>query len=1053
MSWHYTAEKIGARIGEIDRARVRQRQTLEPLAVTKGTREHGPADDGEQAGTVAAGGTYRAAEQTVTLRGNVTIPDGWAGQRVFLALEFGGAETLVYVGGQPAQAIDHQHHDLLLADPAEAGRRYDLALAAYTGTADAQKQGGWSGAGGASVVDDTVEVTLRTAEIQIIDRPTEALFYDMHVAFESAKTLDPNSREYVIIMNVLDAATNLLDFRRGVDDEDFYASAAQAQEYMQAELYQKYHADPAFSPTLWATGHAHIDTAWLWRLAHTHQKIGRTFTTALALMDQYPNYHFSASQPQQYAYLKQDYPEVYARVKEAVTRGQWEPVGGMWVESDCNVVSGESLVRQFLYGLRFFEQEFGHHTNVVWLPDVFGYSAAFPQIIKKAGMKYFMTIKIYWSQINKPPYQTFEWEGLDGTTVLTHFSPLGDYNAHQTPAQWRRNWTEYKQKHLNDSALYIYGWGDGGGGPTRQMVERAERGADFPGMPRVKMTTNEAFFEDLERQVAGNPMLPRWVGELYLEYHRGTYTSQGRNKQFNRQSEILLGTAEQIASVARLTTGAAYPQASINKAWELTLLNQFHDIIPGSSIHAVYDDSTQDYQTILSIGSDAANEALMAVADRIPARSGDVVLYNPLSWSRSDVAELPRNLNLPGQHVKDFGGTEKTLVHLKDLPALGYDTLQSESLPLLGDAHGDSGLRVSTEALENRFFKVTLDGNGEITSLYDKRHNREVLDQSSYCKGNALLTFEDKPMNFDAWDIDIYYQDKMTPAQQVDSIDVIETGPLRATVEVKRSFGVGSTITQRLSIYRDLPRIDFATEADWQERQTLLKVAFPVTIHAARATYDIQFGNLERPTHWNTSWDWARFEVCGHKWADLSEGDYGVSLLSDSKYGWDIKGNVMRLTLLKGAINPDPDADRGRHLFAYALYPHAGDWRQAETVQRAYEFNVPVLSAPARAESTLGSSDTLPASFSLVSPSVPNLIIETIKKAEDDDALIVRLYEAYGQRGPASLTFARPVQSAVEVNLLERETDETKANVLTTSGASVAFTYTPYEIKTLKVRL
>ena len=430
-------------------------------------------------------------------------------------------------------------------------------------------------------------------------------------------------------MNVLDQATNLLDFRRGVGDEAFYTSVGAAREYVQANLYRKYHADPDFSPTLWATGHAHIDTAWLWQLAHTRQKIGRTFTTALTLMEQYPDYHFSCSQPQQYAYIKEDYPEVYQRIKEAVKRGQWEPVGGMWVESDCNVVSGESLVRQFLYGLRFFQQEFGHHTNVVWLPDVFGYSAAFPQIIKKAGMKYFMTIKISWSQINKPPYQTFEWEGLDGTTVLTHFSPIGDYNAHHTPQQWRQNWTEYKQKHLNDSALYIYGWGDGGGGPTRQEIERAERAEDFPGMPKVKLTTNEAFFEDLERQVQDNPMLPRWVGELYLEYHRGTYTSQGRNKKFNRQSEILLQTAEQIASLARLTTGAAYPQAAINKAWELTLLNQFHDIIPGSSIHAVYEDSTKDYQTILSLGSDAANEALMAVADRIPARAGDVVLVQP----------------------------------------------------------------------------------------------------------------------------------------------------------------------------------------------------------------------------------------------------------------------------------------------------------------------------------------------------------------------------------------------------------------------------------------
>ena len=405
--------------------------------------------------------------------------------------------------------------------------------------------------------------------------------------------------------------------------------------------------------------------------------------------------------------------------------------------------------------------------------------------------------------------------------------------------------------------------------------------------------------------------------------------------------------------------------------------------------------------------------------------------------------------------MTDWDGTEQTLVPLNALPALGYavvSALTPSPSPNAGRGETESELTVSTTEMENRFFKLTLDANGEIASLYDKRHQREVIDSSSYCRGNALLTFEDKPMNFDAWDIDIFYQDKITPVQSVDSIQVVEEGPLRAAVEITRSFGVGSRVTQRVCLYRDIPRIDFLTDVEWQERQTLLKAAFPVTVHSPRATYDIQFGNLERPTHWNTSWDWARFEVCGHKWADLGEGDYGVSLLSDSKYGWDIKGNVMRLTLLKGAISPDPDADRGQHRFSYALYPHAGDWRTAETVQRAYEFNVPVQFALARSEET-SDGQTLPASLSLVAPDAPNLIVETVKKAEDEDALIVRLYEAYGQRGQAALTFARPVQSAIEVNLLELETEETRAQAVTVSGSSVAFAYMPYEIKTLKVRL
>jgi alpha-mannosidase len=1046
MSWAFTLEKIGARIKELEKAQVKQREPLAPLNLIRGDQSYGPAWNGKSTNTLSVGEVYKAVEETVTLTTALTVPDDWRGHRVFLALEFLGAETLVYVDGHPAQAIDKFHHELLLADPAEGGRSYEIALAAYTGTVDAQVQGGWSGAGDEVKTDDSVWVELRTAELQLIDRSAEALYYDMHVAFESAKVMDKNTREYVTIIDALDQTTNLLDFSHGVSSDIFYASVAAAHKYIQENLYQKYTADKDFAPTLWATGHAHIDTAWLWRLAHTHQKVARSFTNALALMDQYPDYHFSASQPQQYAYLKKDYPEIFERLKAAVARGQWEPVGAMWVESDCNVVSGESLVRQFLYGQRFFEREFGKRSNVVWLPDVFGYSAAFPQIIKKAGMKYFMTIKIYWNEVNKPPYQTFEWEGIDGTSVLTHFSPLGDYNAEMTPQEWHKNWNGYQQKHLNDSALYIFGYGDGGGGPTRQMIERGERAKDFPNTPKIKFTTNEAFFEDLELQVSDKKQLPRWVGELYLEHHRGTYTSQARNKQSNRRSEILLQTAEQIASLALLKTGAIYPHDDLTTAWELTLLNQFHDIIPGSSIHAVYEDSAEDYKQIFAAGKEAISKSLEALAGKVQGDPGSVILYNPLSWIRNDIAAVPKSLGISGQDVTDFDGNSATLISVSDLPSLGYDVI-----PVAQQAAPQTDSLIATEnRLENKFFVVTFDSNGEISSVIDKLANREVIDQSAEFKGNALLTFEDKPARWDAWNIDIYYQDKVTHVTELDSIKVIEEGPLRATIEIKRTFGSGSKAVQRVSIYRDIARIDISSDIEWQERQTLLKAAFPVSVHSPKATYDIQFGNVERPTHWNTSWDWAQFEVCGHKWADLSEGDYGVSLLSDSRYGWDIKGNVMRLTLLKGAINPDPDADRGRHQFAYSLYPHAGTWRAANTVQRAHEFNVPIQYA-ALAESTNGQAK-LDSKFSFASVNVSNIIIETVKKAEDDDALIVRFYETYGQRGPATITFASMIKSAEEVNLME-EVDKDLPGTIDVVDNTVTLDYRPYDIRTLKVRL
>lgn len=1034
MSWHYTTNKIQTTIRQLQKSMVRGRAPLNDFRFFIGDEPGAtaPAFDDSSWDTLALKGTYSAREQTAWLRKKVSIPSDWGGRKVFLALELNDdAEALVWVDGEPNQAIDFCHHELLLSDAAEAGRSYSLAVEAYTGLGN-----NW----GVRQLDP-LTITLKTAELQWIDRDTEGLYYDLNIALGGIKTMDVNSRLYNVILNALDETVNLIDFRLGSESDAFYDSVANARAYLKKNLYDKYEADPDFTPVLWSTGHAHIDTAWLWRIANTRKKVGRSFTTATRLMEQFPDYHFTCSQPQQYAYIKEDYPAVYERIKKAVKKGQWETVGGMWVESDCNVISGESLVRQFLYGLRFYQHEFGTHTNVVWLPDVFGYSAAFPQIIKKSGMKYFMTIKIYWSQINKPPYQTFEWEGIDGTTVLTHYSPLGDYNAQMTPEQWQRTWTEYRQKNLTDSALYIYGNGDGGGGPTRTMLENAQRAKNFPGLPKVKMSTADAFFADLERQVEGKRELPRWVGELYLEFHRGTYTSQGRNKRFNRQAEFLLQTAEQLASAASALSGDAYPRETLTDAWKLTLLNQFHDIIPGSSIHEVYEDSDKDYARIFGMAGEIVDGAMKRLAAGLDAKQGDIIVYNPLSWTRSDVAELPRSLGALGQDVTDLDGALKTLVELPAVPSLGY-TVIPRTAPI--DA---PGLKVSTEKLENDFFTISLDASGEIASVVDKRTGREVIDQKSYCRGNALLTFEDRPMNWDAWDIDLFYQDKMTPVQGLTSIKVVETGPVRASVEIVREFGRGSRIRQRVSIYRTVDRIDFDTEIDWQERQTLLKAAFPVTIRSNHATYDIQFGNVTRPNHWNTSWDWAQFETCGHKWADLSEGDYGVAVLSDSKYGWDIRDNVIRLTLLKGGIAPDPEADLGRHRFSYSLFPHQADWRAGGVVQRGYEFNVPV-----KAVSVPGGGK-LPSTSSLISVDKPNLILETVKLAEDDDALIVRLHETYGQRGTGALKFARAIKSAAEVNLLEVETDETRAESLSVQDDSLGFAYGPYEIKTFKVKL
>lgn len=1045
----FTLDKIGARLTEIRDAVVRHRLPL--MFLLNKEREDGWAAveyDDSLWTPFELSDSFSGREQTVYLRATFTIPDAWEGLRLGAGLVLttnrlvegrlagdreGIAEVMVYHNGVPLQAVDSYHREFFLGERALPGEDHTIGAAAYIGL-------GNSFTDTDSMTGSVSLVRLKTAEMRAIDRNAYDLYYDMEAAYQSAKTMDVNSRIYMRLIGILDDVTDIIDFRAG-KGERFYESLKEARDFLRQDLYQKYHADSAFSPILWAVGHAHIDTAWLWRLDHTKKKCENTFSTALHFMEVYPDYKFSCSQAQQYLFIKEGNPALYERIKAAVAEGKWEPVGGMWVESDCNIVSGESLVRQFLYGVRFFEREFGKRTEVVWLPDVFGYSASLPQIIRKSGLKYFVTIKIAWSQVNKPVYHTFEWEGIDGSVVLAHFAPQGDYNCIFTPGQIKESWDRYQQKHISDSAMYIYGHGDGGGGPSSRMLEIGERIKDFPGMPKVRFSTAEEFFQDLEKQVQGNSELPKWAGELYLEYHRGTYTSQAWIKKANRQSEIGLQIAEQLSSIAYLMKGWPYPHESLNHLWQLVLLNQFHDIVTGSSIHEVYDDAREAYAEVSEKLEAHVGQALSAMAGEGESVAGrkSILLYNPLSWLRHGPQKLPRSAEVPGQPVKDLDGTEHTLATIHGLPPLGYATIPVDSLPGQDDA---TDLSVDVKALENRFFRIQLDENGEIRSVWHKQGQREVIDQHNYCRGNALLAFEDKPLKHDAWDIDIFYREKVERVQRLENIEVVEEGPFRAGVEVRRTFGRGSVVRQRILVYRDLARIDFETEVEWKERQTLLKAAFPVKVYSRHATYDIQFGNLERPTHWNTTWDWARFEVYGHKWADLSEGDYGVSILTDSKYGWDIKGNVMRLTLLKGPIVPDPVSDLGTHYFTYSLFPHLGDWRMARTVRRAYELNVPVQSVGVRGEGEP------PFKFSFAEVDRRNLIIETLKKAEDEEAFIVRLYESQGQRGRASIRFGLPISSISEVNLLE----EYEGGTITGYDAdTVTFDYRPYELKSFKV--
>ncbi|HXF62692.1 MAG TPA: glycoside hydrolase family 38 C-terminal domain-containing protein, partial [Caldilineaceae bacterium] len=689
----------------------------------------------------------------------------------------------------------------------------------------------------------------------------------------------------------------------------------------------------------------------------------------------------------------------------------------------------------------------GADSPVLWLPDVFGYAWALPQLIKEAGLDYFFTIKIGWSQYNRLPYDSFWWQGLDGTRVLTHFSTTPDesayastYNAAASPKQALGTWTNFQQKELQRELLMAYGYGDGGGGPTREMLENIRELAEFPGAPRMRQGSVAEFFRKLEAE--SGDRLPVWNGELYLELHRGTYTTQSRNKRANRKSEFLLHDAEFLAALAaQVAPGYAYPHATLRRAWELVCLNQFHDIIPGSSIHAVYEESQQQYGEVRALGEQVRTEALAAIAGQT---GGDLLVVNPTGFARRDLAHwagpLPADRRLVQQDGRPVGVQPTDGGYWLDLGELPPYSVTPLRLAAGAPEPQATALTVSPTHLENGLLRVELDETGDITRIYDKQAHRELLPAGE--RANQFLAFEDRPMDWDAWDVDIFYEDKHWTAAPAESVQVVEMGPLRATLEIRRRI-LHSPYVQRISLAHHSPQLDVETTIDWRERHVMLKAAFPVDVLSPTATYEIQWGNVQRPTHRNTSWDWARFETCAQKWVDLSEGNYGASLLNDCKYGHDIHHNVMRITLLRSPTVPDPEADQGEHRFAYSLLPHSGPWDE-RTVAAAYALNDPLIVYRVSEPKEIA-DDALPPS--LVTVDAPNVVIETVKQAEDGAGLIVRLYECRRWRGPVTLAAGFPLAGAWRANLLEEN-----QTVLPVEGRQVTFDLRPYEIVTLRLR-
>lgn len=1004
------------------------------------------------------------------LRSSFTIPTDWsqdAASALFLPLgeagDFSHPEALIYIDGISYAACDRHHQEVPLRADWQDGVSHTLALYLWTGLGgsnvlDLLAQTGGLADGEEPITDPAALVRdhlfMQPAEIVQIDQPARDFVTRVRVALGAIRALNENVPARGKLIHALDMAFKLLETREPFG-EAFYASIPAAAAILHDGIVQ---AGAPMDVRVSATGHAHLDVAWLWTVEQTRRKAGRTFHTVQRLMEHFPEYHFTQSQAQLYDFVRQDYPALFEAIKQRVAEGRWEVIGGMWVEADCNLSGAESLARQFLLGRSFFARHFGSaaETPVLWLPDVFGYTWALPQLIKQAGLKYFFTIKIGWSQYNRLPYDSFWWQGIDGTRVLTHFSTTPDgsgfastYNALATPEQLMGTWTNFSQKDLGYGTkvpplLMAYGFGDGGGGPTREMLENIREMGAFPALPRIEQNSVGAFFDELESTFG--EILPTWNGELYLELHRGTYTTQSRNKRANRYSEFLLHDTEYLAALASLLDpDYRYPHATFRRAWELVCLNQFHDIIPGSSIHAVYEVSQQEYAQIRQMSLETQANALAIIAQHI---EGDILLINPTTFARADLAFWQGRLPA-GQHLEY--ACEREAIYTQETARGTWLALRSRgpfSVSALKIVPGEvpplvSQLLAAPTLLENSDVRIELNEDGDITRIFDKTNERDVIVPGTLA--NQFQAFEDRPQNWDAWDIDIFYDDKMWSADPATLVQVIESGPLRATIHIERRI-LHSTYTQRLSLSYNSPRLDVETTIDWRERHILLKVAFPVDILSPTAVYEIQWGNVQRPTHRNTSWDWARFETCAQKWVDLSEGNYGVSLLNDGKYGHDIRDNVVRLSLLRSPTSPDPLADQGRHTFCYSLLPHAGSWNE-NTIGAAYALNdplivhTPVSSAPLRQDAATSSCLE-----SLIAAEQPNIVIETIKQAEDGNGIIVRLYESQRCRGPVTLSSGFPLRAAWRTNLLEQNEQE-----LQMRGQRIAFSVHPYEIVTLRL--
>lgn len=976
-------------------------------------------------------------------RTTITIPESMDGKHVEFLITTGregewdatNPQMIFYLDGQLIQGIDVNHREVTISGKAKAGDSYEIAVLAYSGMVEG-------------------DLVIHTYLIAVDDR-VQKLYYDLLIPLQSAYVLKKADEEnYRRVLQSMAPALDALDLRDAYS-EKFYSSIEKAEQILKEAFY----SEERECPTVSAIGHTHIDIAWLWTVEQTREKVLRSFSTVLRLMEQYPDYKFMSSQPILYQFVKEQEPEMYEKIKERIREGRWEVDGAMWLEADCNLTGGESLVRQIIKGHRFFLEEFGKESKSLWLPDVFGYSAALPQILKKSGIPYFMTTKIAWNQYDQLPNDTFIWKGIDGSEVFAFMPTTTDYDKDQglnisfsdtrntttytgivNPNMALGTFKRFQNRDLTEDTLMLFGFGDGGGGPTKEMLESAERlKYGIPGIPKIRQEFEQDYFDRTYEKIHDLPDMPTWDGELYFEYHRGTLTSMARNKRSNRKNEILYTQMETASCMAGIEKDEQL-QNVLDKGWDILLINQFHDIVPGSSIKPVYEQTDKEYHEIEEAGKEELNRVVSAAVGRLSMEKEGVVVMNTQGYERDDLVvlddgtEIPRLVDEDGRNVpaqKTADG--RYLLYVSHIPPLGYKKLY-ETEELLEESTGKEW----DYTFENPFIKVCFNEKMEITSLYEKEAEKELI-QDGRC-GNVLRTYEDRPMQWDNWDIDVFYQRKPYEADWYSPARVIENGEVRMVVEFECGF-LDSTVTQQVCLYHQIPRIDFRTKADWKTHHVILKTHFPVDVNTTRASYEIQFGNVERETTNNYSWDTAKFEACGHKWADLSENSSGISLLNDCKYGYGIKKGDMSLTLIKSGTYPNEDADIGEHEFTYSIYPHAGRWQEAKTVEMAYNLNVSMLAKRTGRQEGCGGEYE-----SFLKCSQESCFVEVIKKAEDGNGVIVRMYENKNNRVRAQIQTAYPIAHVYECNLLEENEEE-----LTAGKNCFETVFKPYEIKTFRL--